>query len=70
MKKLLTLVLCWLIAFSAMAETTLKASTALSAAGGYITSQNKVDGSFEDGTTGWVASADTITAAASTEFQD
>ena len=69
MKKLLTLVLCWLLAFSAMAETTLKAKTALSAAGGYLTSLNKVDGSFEDGIAGWVASTDTIVQTASTEFQ-
>jgi hypothetical protein len=69
MKKLLTLVLCWLIAFSAMAETTLKAKTALSAAGGYITSQNKVDGSFEDGIASWSASVGTIVKTASTEIQ-
>ena len=69
MKRILTLVLCWLIAFTAMAETTLKAKTALSAAGGYVTSLNKVDGSFEDGTTGWVASSGTIVKTASTEFQ-
>ncbi|MFW9603469.1 MAG: hypothetical protein ACMV0F_00765, partial [Trichlorobacter sp.] len=69
MKKILTLVLCWLLAFSAIAETTFKAKTAASVAGGYVTSLNKVDGSFEDGTTGWVASVGTITATASTEFQ-
>ena len=69
MKKLLTLVLCWLLAFSAMAETTFKAKTAASVAGGYVTSLNKVDGSFEDGIAGWVASTDTIVQTASTEFQ-
>lgn len=69
MKKLLTLVLCWLIAFSAMAETTLKAKSALSVAGGYITSQNKVDGSFEDGISSWSASVGTIVKTANTEMQ-
>lgn len=69
MKKLLTLVLCWVLAFSAMAETTFKAKTAASVAGGYITSLNKVDGSFEDGATQWSASVGTIVPTASTEFQ-
>ena len=69
MKNFLTLFLAWLIAFSAMAETTLKAKTALSAAGGYVTSQNKVDGSFEDGISSWSASVGTIVKTASTEIQ-
>ena len=69
MKHFLTLVLCWLLAFETLAATTVKIKTAQSVAGGYVTSLNKVDGSFEDGTTGWVASVGTITASASTEFQ-
>lgn len=69
MKRILTLVLCWLIAFSAMAETTFKAKTAASVAGGYVTSMNKVNGSFEDGAASWSASIGTIVPTASTEFQ-
>lgn len=69
MKRILTLVLCWLIAFSAMAETTFKAKTAASVAGGYVTSLNKVDGSFEDGSTQWSASVGTIVRTANTEMQ-
>ena len=69
MKKLLTLVLCWLLAFEAFGATTFKAKTAASVAGGYVTSLNKVDGSFEDGSTQWSASVGTIVPTASTEFQ-
>jgi len=35
----------------------------------YVTSMSKIDGSFESGNTGWVASVGTITPTASTEFQ-
>lgn len=69
MKKLLTLVLCWLIAYTAMAETTFKAKTAASVAGGYVTSLNKIDGSFEDGETQWSTSVGTIVRTSSTEMQ-
>lgn len=41
----------------------------LTVAGGKVTSLNKVDGSFESGVTGWVASVGTITASASAELE-
>ena len=73
MKRILTLVLCWLISFEAFAVTgtnfNFNVGKTSKVAGGYVTSLNKVDGSFENGTTGWSASVGTITATASTEFQ-
>ena len=69
MKKILTLVLCFLLSFEAFTGTSFKIKSAASVAGDYVTSLNKVDGSFEDGTTGWSASVGTITTTASTEFQ-
>lgn len=41
----------------------------LKVASEYVTSMSKIDGSFESGNTGWVASVGTITPTASTEFQ-
>lgn len=41
----------------------------LKVASEYVTSMSKVDGSFESGNTGWVASVGTIPQTASTEFQ-
>lgn len=69
MKKYISLILCLILTLDAFAVTTLKAKSSLSVAGGYVTSQSKVDGSFEDGATGWSASTGSITQTASTEFQ-
>ena len=73
MKRILTLVLCWLISFEAFAISgtnfNFNVGKTSKVAGGYVTSLNKVDGSFENGATGWVASSGTIVPTASTEFQ-
>ena len=73
MKTTLSLILLLLTIFnSAYASNVTNSVTigkTLSVAGNKITSMNRVDGSFESSTTGWVASVGTIVRTASTEFQ-
>lgn len=72
MKKISTFILCWLLAFQAFASgvtNSYNVGTTLAVSGGYLTSQNKIDGSFESSTSGWSASVGTIVKTASTEIQ-
>lgn len=64
MKKYLILLL---VSFNLFAAQSFSVPTKIS--GGYVTSMNKVDGSFEGAITQWVVSVGTIVKTASTEYQ-
>jgi hypothetical protein len=61
MKKYISFVLCWLLIFESFGSTSFKAKSALSVASGYVTSLNRLDGSFETGTSNFTASTGTLT---------
>jgi len=56
------LLLCFLLSFQLLAATS-KTKTTASIAGGYVTSLNKFDGSFEEGITNFTVSTGTLTQA-------
>lgn len=71
--KILGLIIAFIFAASSFAMSgtpnNFSVGKSLSVSGGYVSSLNKIDGTFSTDTTGWNASTGSITRTASTEFQ-